>query len=115
MSHHPLIPWLVVKGVCDYADSAKSDIFHDYAARASALYALSLIRAYVTYERLPRHDGNLLSSRAGPSGVWNVPYPRNRYFTGRDDLLAQLRACATTRATYGLVSTTSDQWIRWDR
>ena len=20
MSHHPLIPWLVVKGVCDYAD-----------------------------------------------------------------------------------------------
>ncbi len=54
MSHHPLIRWLVVKSVCDYADQNKNDVYHDYAARASALYALSFIRAYVTHERLPR-------------------------------------------------------------
>src|SRR6266702_2925538 len=65
MSHHPLIPWLVVKGVCDYADKTKNDAYHDYAARASALYALSFIRAYVTNERLPRPDGPSASSRAG--------------------------------------------------
>ena len=54
MSDHPLIPWLVVKGVCDYADSEKDDTYHDFAARASALYALSCIQDYVANERLPR-------------------------------------------------------------
>ncbi len=53
MSRHPLIRWLVVKGVCDYADRDKNDAWHSYAAQASALYALSFIRAYVTSERLP--------------------------------------------------------------
>src|SRR5438270_7888624 len=54
MSRHPLIPWLVVKGVCDYADRDKNDAYHDYTARASALYALSFIQAYITNEKLPR-------------------------------------------------------------
>src|SRR5205807_306102 len=86
MSRHPLIPWLVVKGVCDYADRDKNDTYHDYAARASALYALSFIRGYVTNERLPRPDGPSSSSRAGPSGVWNVPHLRNPHYTGHDEL-----------------------------
>src|SRR6266699_3570473 len=56
MSHHPLIPWLVVKGICDYADRDKNDDYHDYAARASALYALSFIRHYVTNTTMSRRD-----------------------------------------------------------
>src|SRR5258708_6632302 len=90
MSRPPLIPWLVVKRVCEYADQDKNDVYHDYAARASALYALSFIRAYVTNERLPRLDGSSPSSKAGPSEVWNIPYPRNLVFTGREHLLARL-------------------------
>lgn len=90
MSRHPLIPWLVVKGVCDYADRDKSDAYHDYAARASALYALSFILAYVTNERLPPPDGSSAPSRAGPSGIWNVPHMRNPHFTGREELLDRL-------------------------
>lgn len=70
MSRHPLIRWLVVKGVCDYADIAKSDTYHDYAARASALYALSFIQKYVTSERLPQP-----SSRAELS---SIPHTRIR-------------------------------------
>src|SRR5207248_6447505 len=65
MSRHPLIPWLVAKGVCDYADQDKTDVYHDYAARPSALYVLSFMRAYVTDERLPRPDRP--RSRAGSS------------------------------------------------
>src|SRR6266568_7352075 len=57
MGRHPLIPWLVVKRVCDYADQDKNDVYHDYAARASALYALSFIRAYITEQRMPRSSG----------------------------------------------------------
>src|SRR6266567_2290074 len=90
MSRHTQIPWLVVKGVCDYADQNKNNAYHDYAARASALYALSFIRAFVTRERLPRPDRPSPSSRVGPPEVWNVPYYRNPYFTGRDELLDQL-------------------------
>jgi tetratricopeptide (TPR) repeat protein/nucleoside phosphorylase len=90
MSRHPLTRWLIVKGVCDYADRTKNDTYHDYAARASASYALRFIQAYVTNERLPRPDEPSPSSRAGPSSVWNVPYLRNPHFTGREELLNQL-------------------------
>ena len=105
MSRHPLIPWLVVKGVCDYADRDKNDAYHDYAARASALYALSFIRTYVTNERLPRLYGPSPSSRAGPSVILSVPYRRNPLFTGREKLLefiqkklTKKRAAALTQA-----------------
>jgi nucleoside phosphorylase len=52
MSRHPQIPWLVVKGVCDFADTDKNDTYHQYAAQASAIYALSFIRAYIS--NMPR-------------------------------------------------------------
>lgn len=90
MSHHPLVPWLVVKGVCDYADQDKNDVYHDYAARASALYALSFIQTYVNNELLPRSSLLPLPDRAKSSTIWNVPYPRNTYFTGREALLQDL-------------------------
>jgi nucleoside phosphorylase/tetratricopeptide (TPR) repeat protein len=90
MSRHPLIPWLIIKGVCDYADGNKNDLYHEYTARASALYALSFIRAYVTNERLPRSDGPSPSSRDGPSPAWNIPYPHNSFFAGRENVLTQL-------------------------
>jgi nucleoside phosphorylase len=98
MSRHPLIRWLVVKGVCDFADRAKSDAYHDYAARASALYAFSFIRAYVTNERLPGPDGHSPSSRAGPSGVWNVPRARNPHFTPAEQASTQPRWTEPTQS-----------------
>ncbi len=68
----------MVKGVCDYADTQKDDTYHDFASRASALYALSFIQDYVTNERLPRslnwrspesedpyNDRNSVNFRAG--------------------------------------------------
>jgi tetratricopeptide (TPR) repeat protein/nucleoside phosphorylase len=90
MSRHPHIPWLIVKGVSDYADQAKNDAYHDYAARASALYALSFLCAYLTGQRLPPREGPSARSQSGPEGVWNVPYRRNPHFTGRDELLGRL-------------------------
>jgi tetratricopeptide (TPR) repeat protein/nucleoside phosphorylase len=103
MSRYPRIPWLVVKGVCDYADQHKNDSHHTYASHASALYALRFIRAYVTNERLPQPDGPPRLNKAKPSRVWNVPYPRNPHFTGRNqqlDLLAhQLDPMAQRQGT----------------
>jgi len=82
-SHHRHTPWLAVKGVCDYADSRKDDACHDFAARASALYALSFIQHYVTHERPPRRDRS--------DHPWRVPHARNPHFTGRDAILTSLR------------------------
>ncbi len=84
MSRHPLIPWLVVKGICDYADRDKNDAYHDYSARVSALYALSFIRAYVTNERLPRPDESLSRDRAKPPGVW--PNRDHAFVDGADGM-----------------------------
>lgn len=86
MQHFPGIPWLIVKGVSDYADQDKDDSYHTYAAAASAAYALCFIEHYVTQERLPISPRTQHASRDGPSGAWNVPHLRNLHFTGRDEL-----------------------------
>ena len=64
---HRSIPWLVVKGVCDYADQGKNNVYHHYAACASALYALSFIRAYVTVETTPANR----AQHCSPSHVFS--------------------------------------------
>jgi nucleoside phosphorylase len=43
--------YLVVKGVCDYADKDKDDSYHKYAGKISALYLFAFLRAHVTSER----------------------------------------------------------------
>lgn len=43
---HPVRPtFVIIKGVCDRADSAKNDDWQEYAARAAALYTLGLLAA----------------------------------------------------------------------
>src|SRR6266568_2622937 len=92
----PHIHSLVVKGVSDYADMSKHDEYHDYAARASAVYLLSFIQEYVTEHTMPRRDAPPPSNQAELSPFWNVPYARSPYFTGRDELLDLLHQHLTS-------------------
>ncbi|KAG8624781.1 hypothetical protein KVT40_007848 [Elsinoe batatas] len=57
-------PTLVIRGICDYADSYKRDIWHNYAALAAAAYAKELTLCTPSYG-LARHDpvNNLLAER----------------------------------------------------
>jgi len=90
----PNLSFLAVKGICDYADMRKDDTYHEYAARASAVYLLSFIQEYMNNETMPREDTH--QSRTGPPAVWMLPYARNPFFIGHEDLLLQL---ATTLHT----------------
>ena len=114
VNRHPLIRWLVVKGVCDYADQDKNDTYHDYAASASALYALSFIRAYVTNERLPRPDGRSPSRRAEPSGIWKVPHARNPHFTEKKELEVELEMAYMVQLTAAPVIAAQRCWKAWE-
>jgi nucleoside phosphorylase len=91
----PGMDGLVVKGVCDYADLFKDNAFHDFAARASAIYLLTLIQEYVTTETLRQEC-------RGPLPVFTVPYQRNLFFTGRDELLTQIHTHFQTQQATAL-------------
>jgi nucleoside phosphorylase len=41
-SSHTIVP-LIVKGVCDFADTQKSDLWHDYCSYASASFVLAVL------------------------------------------------------------------------
>jgi hypothetical protein len=101
----PLMHGLVVKGVSDYGNRTKTDRYRDYARRASAVYLLHFIQEYVTLKTMPRRDTPPSEGRAGPSGVWNVPYRRNPHFTGRDELLNQLDQHLSQEAHDGSTTT----------
>ncbi|HJT59110.1 MAG TPA: hypothetical protein VJ761_21570 [Ktedonobacteraceae bacterium] len=55
LNEFPNIYFLAVKGVCDYADEYKNDDYHDYAARASAIYMLYFIRDYFSTDLLRKN------------------------------------------------------------
>jgi nucleoside phosphorylase len=46
---------LVVKSVCDYADTEKNDEYYEDASRISAIYMVSFIKEYVTSDLVPAH------------------------------------------------------------
>ena len=52
MAEFPNTHSLLVKGVTDYANSEKIESYHQYAAEASSLYALSFMKEYLTSDRL---------------------------------------------------------------
>jgi hypothetical protein len=75
LASYPQIRWLIVKGVCDYADGEKDDAYHEFAAQASAVYALCLIQTYITNERLPQLDRRPVQ-QSSPAVKANVSMPQ---------------------------------------
>lgn len=53
-NNHKGVNYLIAKGVADFADDQKDDIFHHFASTASAVYALLFIKEYVNDFDMPR-------------------------------------------------------------
>ena len=78
---------LVIRGISDLVDNkaaADAGGSQSRAARHAAVFAFQVLATFAFSPSSP--SSSSLTSHA----VWSVPYPRNPYFTGRDDLLDQL-------------------------
>ncbi|XTI87088.1 kinesin light chain [Cenococcum geophilum] len=86
-------PCLVVRGICDYADSHKNKRWQAYASVAAAACAKELLSvippADVAGTRTVEETIRATSERALPPS-YNIPFPRNRRFVGRSTVLKEL-------------------------
>jgi hypothetical protein len=96
---YPHIRWLIVKGVASFADESVPETCREYSIRASALYALSMLQAYVTSERFLSQSMNtqrgVRHQQEVAVPIENVPFltpPLPPYdLVGRTDLLQSLK------------------------
>ncbi|KAJ5378060.1 Tetratricopeptide-like helical [Penicillium cataractarum] len=70
------LPFLVIRGVCDYCDSHKNDDWQGYAALTAALYTKALLGV------VPLHCSRQENQKT-EAGHWKVPFARNPRFVGR--------------------------------
>ncbi|KAL5000016.1 purine and uridine phosphorylase [Aspergillus recurvatus] len=73
------VPCIIIKGVCDYADSHKNKLWQAYAAATGASVAKALLEYWVPESR----EASYLVFR-------NIPFPKNEGFVGRGGQLSQL-------------------------
>ena len=77
-------PCVVVRGICDYADSHKNKGWQNYAAATAAAYAKGLL------SRIPATDTSSAPSAEGstpqqPANVTNISFGNNHHgVQGRD-------------------------------
>ncbi|OTA61516.1 kinesin light chain [Hypoxylon sp. EC38] len=77
---------LVIRGVSDYADSHKNDIWRSYASGNATVFARELL------SKIPAATVTGMDSFGAKAPPFVVPFPRNLTFSGRSNHLEQLRA-----------------------
>ncbi|KAI9773698.1 MAG: hypothetical protein M1839_002032 [Geoglossum umbratile] len=85
-------PCLVVRGICDYADSHKNKGWQGYAALTAAAYAKELLHVVPGDELSTRATTEIIGQKL-PSIPVQLPHPRNRHFKGRVKILDEV--CTT--------------------
>ncbi|KAL7819654.1 Pfs, NACHT and ankyrin domain protein [Trichoderma gracile] len=80
-------PCLVIRGICDYADSHKNKQWQEYAAAAAAAYARELLEEMPPFETVPYVSGGALHV-----GDTDMPSKgQDSFVTRREELLDSLR------------------------
>ncbi|GKZ32775.1 hypothetical protein AbraIFM66950_002399 [Aspergillus brasiliensis] len=83
------LPCLVIRGICDYADSHKNDSWHGYAAATAAAYAKELLAV------IPISQRHMAFSIEDTWSKYHIPFqltdvPAISNFVGRGDSLLKL-------------------------
>ncbi|KAF2647031.1 purine and uridine phosphorylase, partial [Lophiostoma macrostomum CBS 122681] len=84
-------PCLVIRGICDYADSHKNKKWQPYAAGTAAAYAKEVLSVIPPTEVVKTRtvEGAIQSARR--RAIYYISFPKNRYFVGRKDELDMLK------------------------
>uniref|UniRef100_A0A8H7K1P4 Nucleoside phosphorylase domain-containing protein n=1 Tax=Bionectria ochroleuca TaxID=29856 RepID=A0A8H7K1P4_BIOOC len=77
-------PCLVIRGICDYADSHKNKRWQPFAAATAAAYAKELLQVISSKKEAESDE---------TQAPWILPFNRNPHFTGRYKLLQRLHYC----------------------
>ncbi|KAJ5631551.1 uncharacterized protein N7484_011651 [Penicillium longicatenatum] len=83
-------PCLVIRGISDYCDSHKNDVWHAYASAVAAAYARALI-CYLPVEEIERSEIKTETKADHQFRYFVVPSLDKRHFTGRETTLEQLQ------------------------
>jgi nucleoside phosphorylase len=78
-------PCLVIRGICDYADTHKNDQWQGYAAATAAAYAKELL------EIIPEEDVDRtkpIASTAPQNPIFTIPFEQDKNFVGRERIIA---------------------------
>lgn len=88
--------FLIVRGICDYADHLKNDLWHGYAALAAACYGRALLQAIPGEMGPPNTESeNVPPDGPGPALDPLVDY-YSRSFVGRAEALDLIRRCGSS-------------------
>ncbi|KAK1539300.1 uncharacterized protein CCOS01_00614 [Colletotrichum costaricense] len=82
------IPCIIVKGVCDYADSHKNKTWQHYAAAIAAAAAKALLDRYAPAAGLIEQVKQVETTGFSPKFL--VPYVKNPEFVGREEILNRI-------------------------
>ncbi|KAL4937662.1 hypothetical protein BDV06DRAFT_226732 [Aspergillus oleicola] len=83
------LPFVVIRGICDYCDSHKSKHWQGYASLTAAAYAKILL------SRIPQAKRNDDSQTPSPTPCFIVPFRQNPLFLGRERELSRLQMLVT--------------------
>ncbi|KAF2993765.1 hypothetical protein E8E13_001931 [Curvularia kusanoi] len=84
-------PCLVVRGICDYADSHKNKRWQAYAAGTAAAYAKEVLSVIPPAEVAKSRTAEETMRNASVKPTYCIPFLKNRHFVGRRNELAVLR------------------------
>ncbi|RAO71649.1 uncharacterized protein BHQ10_007661 [Talaromyces amestolkiae] len=82
-------PCLVIRGICDYADSHKNKKWQPYAAGTAAAYAKELLLVIPAADVLKTQTADRATQEH--SRTLYIPFLRNRQFVGRSTELSRLK------------------------
>ncbi|KAH0425739.1 hypothetical protein CcaCcLH18_10784 [Colletotrichum camelliae] len=84
------IPCIIVKSVCDYADSHKNKKWQGFAAVAAASATKAILNMY-SFSTAPIVTTNVSHALETPSRAFIVPYTENPDFVGRSKILERVK------------------------
>ncbi|PVH94209.1 kinesin light chain [Periconia macrospinosa] len=84
-------PCLVVRGICDYADSHKNKRWQPYAAGVAAAYAREVLSVIPPADVAKTRTAEDAMQTASRRAIYSIPFLKNRSFVGRKAELDMLK------------------------